>query len=436
MNNQLPRVMSRISCYAACRLPFVQQSVTSRTPGHHSIGLGLPAERLSSSLGHPHLARHCDYALVFAMRISRLRAAATRWATPSISRSVCMPVASACILQRCRHKPQSCTAFPCSAPLQLWPAAQHLRSERGNTATVFEVWAHGLGGSCEADDARGVEEILDPGKLGNRTVLRLDLRGHGRSAGAHDPGRRQQQYTWPELAKDLRRAAADSVSRCFYGGEALGAAVALHAAVAATATGSVDAPPGLVLMRPPLALAQVARGEADSAWQEQLLRQAATLEAEGFEGLEALEATQSGRPLLNGAAAFFADPNVEQLCTLRRTMSKASFAKSSQRPWISDSAQDALAAAVRGHAESQQPDLQLISRLKETVSMPHFDRMQSICECKRRTWQKRLQPWQPMPMACRSLASAARIRNVSNPNSHLAKVDSRLPCASAGCGCR
>jgi len=213
------------------------------------------------------------------------------------------------------------------------------------------VWAHGLGGSSKADDARGIEEILDPGKLGNRTVLRLDLRGHGRSAGAHDPGRGQQQYTWPELAKDLRRAAADSVSRCFYGGEALGAAVALHAAVAATATGSVDAPPGLVLMRPPLALAQVARGEADSAWQELLLRQAATLEAEGFEGLEALEAAQSGRPLLNGAAAFFADPNVEQLCTLRRAMSK-----------------DALAAAVRGHAESQQPDLQLISRLKENLA--------------------------------------------------------------------
>ena len=83
-------------------------------------------------------------------------------------------------------------------------------------------------------------------------------------------------------------------------------------------------------MRPPLALAQVARGEADSAWQELLLRQAATLEAEGFEGLEALEAAQSGRPLLNGAAAFFADPNVEQLCTLRRAMSKAGSAMSSQ----------------------------------------------------------------------------------------------------------
>eukprot|EP00439_Symbiodinium_sp_Y106_P085659 s1259_g29.t1 len=29
---------------------------------------------------------------------------------------------------------------------------------------------------------------------------------------------------------------------------------------------------------------------------------------------------------------------------------------------------DALAAAVRGHAESQQPDLQLISRLKENLA--------------------------------------------------------------------
>ncbi|CAE7525796.1 unnamed protein product [Symbiodinium natans] len=211
------------------------------------------------------------------------------------------------------------------------------------------VWTHGLGGSCEADELRGLDHVLDPGKLGNRTVLRFDLRGHGRSAGAHDPARGHEQYTWPELAKDLRRAAADSVSRCFYGGEALGAAVALHAAVAATSTGSVDAPPGLVLMRPPQALAQVARGVVDAAWQDQMRQLAATLEKQGFEALEAMEKADNG-PLLNGAASF-TEADLEQLFALRRAMGK-----------------ETLAAAVRGHAESQQPDLQLIGRLKENLA--------------------------------------------------------------------
>ena len=183
-----------------------------------------------------------------------------------------------------------------------------------------EVWTHGLGGSCEADELRGLDHVLDPGKLGNRTVLRFDLRGHGRSAGAHDPARGHEQYTWPELAKDLRRAAADSVSRCFYGGEALGAAVALHAAVAATSTGSVDAPPGLVLMRPPQALAQVARGVVDAAWQDQMRQLAATLEKQGFEALEAMEKADNG-PLLNGAASF-TEADLEQLFALRRAMGK------------------------------------------------------------------------------------------------------------------
>ena len=190
-------------------------------------------------------------------------------------------------------------------------------------ATRFpEVWAHGLGGSCEADEARGLEHILDPSKLGNRTVLRLDLRGHGRSADAHDPAKGHQQYMWPELAKDLRRAAADSVSRCFYGGEALGAAVALHAAVAATATGSVDAPPGLVLMRPPRALSQVTRGEADADWQEKMRGYASVLEDRGFEALELEE--EGGPSLLNGESVLFADPSVkQQLRLLRRAMGKA-----------------------------------------------------------------------------------------------------------------
>lgn len=99
----------------------------------------------------------------------------------------------------------------------------------GPPGSDSEVWSHGLGGCCESDEIRGIGSILDPAKLG-RTVLRLDLRGHGRSKSAHErcEGKQSQQYyqyLWSELAKDLRRAAADSVSRSFFGGEGLGAAV-------------------------------------------------------------------------------------------------------------------------------------------------------------------------------------------------------------------
>ncbi|CAE8634978.1 unnamed protein product, partial [Polarella glacialis] len=149
------------------------------------------------------------------------------------------------------------------------------------------VWAHGLGSSVASDERRGVCDILNPRILG-RTVLRVDLRGHGLSAAAHDPSRGAEQYTWPELGKDLRKAAAASLSRGYFGGEAMGAAVALDAAVAATASGSSDAPPGLVLMRPPAALAQLVKGgSVTDAWRQRLEEAAQRLESGGFDALEA-----------------------------------------------------------------------------------------------------------------------------------------------------
>ena len=96
--------------------------------------------------------------------------------------------------------------------------------------------------------------------------------------------------------------------------------------------------------------------------------------------------------------------------------------------------QDRLAAAVRGHVESQQPDLQLIGRLKETWSLPgdgllnhNFEHvfaslqpvavplardllsvaghMKHQCKCRRRIWPKPLQPWPLMHMEYRNLTA-------------------------------
>ena len=156
-----------------------------------------------------------------------------------------------------------------------------------------------------------------------RTVLRLDLRGHGRSKSTHESGPDcHAQYVWSELAKDLRRAAADSVSRSFFGGEGLGAAVALEAAIAAQATNSIDAPPGLVLMRPPQMLADVAKGSVDQALVEEIHRVADLVAAGGFNSLEE-EETVDKAPFLDGAAAIFSNVNKEELQRLRRAMDKA-----------------------------------------------------------------------------------------------------------------
>lgn len=214
------------------------------------------------------------------------------------------------------------------------------------------VWSHGLGGCCDSDELRGIGSILDPAKLG-RTVLRLDLRGHGRSKSAHENVDHQdghKQYLWSELAKDMRRAAADSVSRSFLGGEALGAAVALEAAIAAQASNSIDAPPGLILMRPPQMLVDAAKGSVDPALLQEIRRIAELVMADGFDALDK-EETGEKAPFLDGAVATFSSVAKGELQRLRRTMDK-----------------DAFAAALRGYAASEQPGKQLADRFKEGLA--------------------------------------------------------------------
>ena len=176
-------------------------------------------------------------------------------------------------------------------------------------------------------------------------MLRLDLRGHGRSKAAHEEETTWQQYVWSELAKDLRRAAADSVSRSFFGGEGLGAAVALEAAIAAQSSGSIDAPPGLVLMRPP-------EREIREELREELCRVADLVEDHGFGALEKEEEEREGSLSLNLAAAAFSGVSKQELQQLRRGMDKHIFA-----------------AALRGYAATEPRNL--AKRFEETPE-PHL----------------------------------------------------------------
>mmetsp|Transcript_49076 Transcript_49076/g.105612 ORF Transcript_49076/g.105612 Transcript_49076/m.105612 type:complete len:337 (+) Transcript_49076:65-1075(+) len=122
------------------------------------------------------------------------------------------------------------------------------------------VWLHGIGSSCASDAARGVESLLDPMRLG-RTILRLDQRGHGRSSSCHDSSIGFEQYTSAELGKELRIASRASLSRAFFAGEGTGGAAALSAAASAAASGSVDTPPGLILVRPSACMVPGPTGE-------------------------------------------------------------------------------------------------------------------------------------------------------------------------------
>jgi len=111
------------------------------------------------------------------------------------------------------------------------------------------LWGHGLMGSMAQEDAAGMLpwEGLDD----EFRVVRWDARGHGRSDSTHDP----EDYRWEELAADLW-ALADrlEVERAVVGGVSMGAATALHAAVAAPSRVR-----GLVLMAPPTAWGSRAR---------------------------------------------------------------------------------------------------------------------------------------------------------------------------------
>lgn len=89
------------------------------------------------------------------------------------------------------------------------------------------VQLHGLTSSRARDAGLGLD--LSSAALRNR-VIRYDARGHGASAGDHDP----RSYTWSALALDLLALIdAESPTEAVHGvGQSMGAATLLHAALA------------------------------------------------------------------------------------------------------------------------------------------------------------------------------------------------------------
>lgn len=135
------------------------------------------------------------------------------------------------------------------------------------------VWGHGLTSSMAGDDDLGV---VDHQRLAaSVTLLRYDARGHGLS-GLSTP---LADYGWDALARDqLALADALGIERYVAGGASMGAATALHAAVAAP-----DRVAGLVLMIPPTAW------ETRAAQVDLYQRKAELIETRGVEAVIAAD---------------------------------------------------------------------------------------------------------------------------------------------------
>lgn len=115
----------------------------------------------------------------------------------------------------------------------------------GDAGGLDLVWGHGLTSSMSSEDELG---LFDWSAVrSERRVLRYDARGHGTSGSTAGP----ETYAWSELALDqLALADAFGIERYVAGGASMGAATALHVAVAAP-----DRVAGLLLVIPPTAWA-------------------------------------------------------------------------------------------------------------------------------------------------------------------------------------
>ena len=105
------------------------------------------------------------------------------------------------------------------------------------------VWAHGLCGCMQSEDAIGLYAWHRfPKKL---QLIRYDAIGHGLSA----QGDSVDDYLWPNLAKDMLRVAAHyrAPTPLILGGQSMGSATSLYAALA-----QPELVKGLVLMTPPI----------------------------------------------------------------------------------------------------------------------------------------------------------------------------------------
>src|SRR5690348_10748181 len=98
------------------------------------------------------------------------------------------------------------------------------------------IWGHGLMASMAMEDAMPVFE-WDHLAEGER-MIRYDARGHGRSEASEN----LDDYSWPNLARDmLALADALRIERFLAGGQSMGSATALYAALVAVAPERVKA---------------------------------------------------------------------------------------------------------------------------------------------------------------------------------------------------
>lgn len=136
------------------------------------------------------------------------------------------------------------------------------------------VWGHGLSSSRADEDTGG---LLDFTTLADvATVLRYDARGHGESGFTAEPA----QYSWQEMAQDqLALSTSLGIDQAVIGGASLGAATALHVAVAAPERISA-----LLLLIPP------------TAWETR------AAQTEMYETMAQIVETKGVEPLIAGAA--------------------------------------------------------------------------------------------------------------------------------------
>lgn len=201
-----------------------------------------------------------------------------------------------------------------------------LAVRRRGSGRVF-LWGHGLTSSAEQEDRAGLR-LWDELREGWE-VVRVDARGHGASSTGLDPF----AYRWSELAADeLALVSALGHERFVAGGASMGAATALHAAVAAPER--VEA---LVLMIPPTAWAtRAAQGFKYVAAAE-------LVESQGKDALVAAEAAQPPIPIFAGLF----DP---------AEMARARYAAYDER---------VLAAVLRGAAASDFPAPASVAALRQ-----------------------------------------------------------------------
>jgi pimeloyl-ACP methyl ester carboxylesterase len=114
--------------------------------------------------------------------------------------------------------------------------------DQGGSGRVL-LWAHGLASSMALEDEASLIDWNEA--MTGWRLVRYDARGHGESPGSDDPA----DYRLPVLAGDMLGLLDDlGAERAVLGGASMGAATALHAAVAAP--GRVEA---LVVAVPPAA---------------------------------------------------------------------------------------------------------------------------------------------------------------------------------------